>query len=51
LEDWHRWTLVGSAVVYNPVIPVRLGDKDLWIVLNFASVILFWYTVYCERRR
>jgi hypothetical protein len=50
LEDWHRWALIGSAVMYNPVIPVRLGDKDLWIVLNFASVILFWFTVYRERR-
>jgi len=44
------WALVGSAVVYNPVLPVRLGDKDVWIVLNFGSVFLFWYTVYRERR-
>jgi hypothetical protein len=49
LEAWHRWALVGSAVVYNPVLPVRLGDKDVWIVLNFASLILLWYTVYRER--
>jgi hypothetical protein len=50
LEDWHRWALIGSAVLYNPVIPVRLGDKQLWIALNVASVGLFWFTVYRERR-
>lgn len=37
LDDWHRWALIGSAVLFNPVIPVRLGDKDVWIVLNFAE--------------
>jgi hypothetical protein len=30
LEDWHRWTLGGLAVLYNPVLPIRLGDKGLW---------------------
>lgn len=32
---------MGSAVLYNPIIPVRLGDKDLWILLNFATLGLF----------
>ena len=50
LDDWHRGTLIGLAVLYNPVIPVRLRDKDLWVMLNFASVTLFWYTVYRKRR-
>ena len=43
LEDWHRWVLGGFAVLYNPVLPVRIGDKGIWEVLNVATVILFWF--------
>lgn len=27
LEDWHRWTLSGFAVLYNPILPIRIGEK------------------------
>jgi hypothetical protein len=42
LEDWHRWTLGGFAVLYNPVVPIRLGEKALWVALNVATVLFFW---------
>ena len=42
LEDWHRWTLGGFAVLYNPVLPIYLYDKGLWIIANIATVIVFW---------
>ena len=42
LENWHRWALGGFAVLYNPVVPIRIGDKDIWAFLNVATVILFW---------
>ena len=42
LVDWHQWALGASAAVYNPFIPVHLGTKDLWVLLNIATVILFW---------
>ena len=42
LEDWHRWTLGGLAVLYNPVLPIYLGEKGLWIIANIATVVLFW---------
>ena len=40
--EWQRWVLGATAVLYNPVLPVVIGDKDIWIVLNLATVLLFW---------
>lgn len=51
LEDWHRWTLGGLAVLYNPIFPVRLGEKGIWIVLNIITVVLFWMIQARQRRR
>jgi hypothetical protein len=42
LEDWQQWTLGGIAVLYNPLIPIHLGEKGLWGFLNVATVALFW---------
>lgn len=36
------WLYATLAVLYNPVLPVRLGDKDLWIVVNVVTVVIFW---------
>lgn len=42
LQPWHRWMLVGCALLYNPFFPVRLGEKTVWIVLNLLTVSVFW---------
>ena len=42
LLDWHRWVLAGFAVLYNPIFPVRLGEKVVWTLLNLATLTLFW---------
>ena len=42
LQDWQRWLLGGAAVLYNPFVPIVLGDKGLWIVLNLGTLTLFW---------
>jgi hypothetical protein len=34
----HVWFLGGLAVLYNPVLPVALGDKGLWTGVNIATV-------------
>lgn len=34
--------LVGVALLYNPIIPVQLGDKFIWTVVNAASVYLLY---------
>ena len=36
------WLLVGTAVLYNPIIPVYLGQKAVWSVVNIATLALFW---------
>jgi hypothetical protein len=40
--EWQRWLLGATAVLYNPVFPIRIGDKSIWIVLNIATVALLW---------
>lgn len=50
LEDWARWVLGGLAVLYNPVLPIRLREKGLWEVLNIATVVLFWALSAREKR-
>jgi hypothetical protein len=50
LRDWHRWTLGGFAVLYNPLLPVRLGEKNLWIILNIATAVLFWVVRFQQSR-
>jgi len=37
LRDWHGWALGGFAVLYNPLLPVRLGEKAIWVGLNIAT--------------
>src|SRR5262245_50945042 len=42
LEDWERWVLWGFVVLYNPLLPVRIGSKAVWTATNIATVVLFW---------
>lgn len=42
LQDWQRWLLGGAAILYNPFVPVELGDKEIWTVLNIGTIALFW---------
>lgn len=38
----HGWVLGGLAVLYNPLLPVALGSKSLWTVVNVATVAYLW---------
>ena len=31
----------GIAVLYNPLFPIHLGDKSIWIVVNIITAIFF----------
>jgi uncharacterized protein DUF6804 len=42
LADSERWLLGGCAVLYNPLLPIRLGEKRIWLVLNMTTLALFW---------
>jgi hypothetical protein len=36
------WAYGALAVLYNPVLPVHLGAKGLWILLNAGTLIVLW---------
>lgn len=36
------WTYGALAVLYNPVLPVHLGAKGLWILVNVGTLIVLW---------
>jgi len=42
LGNWQRWLLCGAAVLYNPVLPIELGDPGLWTLTDLGTVFLFW---------
>ena len=34
--------LIGMAILYNPVLPVHLGDKGIWAVVNLLTLVFLW---------
>ena len=36
-------TFIAFAILYNPLVPVELGDKAIWLVVNLATAILLFY--------
>lgn len=36
------WVFGFLAVLYNPIIPVHLYDKEIWIVINIVTGIIFF---------
>ena len=45
------WIYAALAVTYNPVLPLKLGNKDVWTAVNVVSLILFWSGAFTLRRR
>lgn len=48
--EWAKWIFGGLAVLYNPVLPVHLGDKEIWDVINIATVIYMWIALKVEKK-
>jgi len=42
VRDTDKWVLAGLAVLYNPLVPVELGSKPLWSIVNVGTVVYFW---------
>ena len=42
VRDGEKWVLVGLALLYNPIVPVELGSKPLWSIINVGTVAWFW---------
>lgn len=48
--EWARWIFGGLTVLYNPVLPIHLGDKDAWTVINLITIIYMWAALYFENK-
>lgn len=46
--EWAKWIFGVLAVLYNPVLPVHLSDKDLWSIINFATAVYMWVALFAE---
>lgn len=40
--DYWFWILVGIAILFNPIIPIYLGDKTLW---GFIDVLVIGFLI------
>lgn len=48
--EWTRWIFGVFAVLYNPILPVHLGEKDLWAIINLVTVVFLWIALYTEQK-
>ena len=35
------WIFVFFAILYNPIIPIHLYEKAIWIVINIITILAF----------
>ena len=38
----ERYIFVPVLVLFNPIIPVYLYDKAIWVIIDIVSGLLFW---------
>jgi len=36
------WMCGVVIVLYNPLLPVRVKEKGVWVILNFATIVQLW---------
>lgn len=51
LHEAFIWLCGIAAVIYNPLIPIRFGDKEIWILINFATLALIWAATFALSRK
>ena len=42
VRESEKWVLAGLALLYNPIVPIGLGSKVVWSIINIATVAWFW---------
>ena len=42
VREAEKWVLGGLVLLYNPIVPIGLGSKTIWSVINIATVLWFW---------
>ena len=40
-ERTSVFIFVGIVILYNPLFPIHLGDKSIWIVVNIITAFFF----------
>jgi hypothetical protein len=40
-QDFWFWTLVFIAILFNPIIPIHLGIKAVWNLIDVAVIVFF----------
>jgi len=40
-QNFWFWSLIGIAILFNPIIPVYLYDKSVWEIIDIVVVIFF----------
>ena len=35
------WLFSGVALLYNPILPIHLNDKSIWMIVNALTAVLF----------
>jgi hypothetical protein len=45
-----HFTFLGLFLIYNPIIPIHLGDQLLWIGVNIVTLVVLYYMAEdCEK--
>ena len=42
-DEVFAWVFGIAAVLYNPIIPIHLNEKELWVIVNLLTAGLFFY--------
>ena len=42
-QDVFIWVFGALAVLYNPIIPVHLYEKEIWIIVNLVTAAVFFF--------
>ena len=42
VREAEKWVLGGLALLYNPIVPIGLGSKTVWSVINIVTVVWLW---------
>jgi hypothetical protein len=40
-SSFLMWILVFCAVLFNPIVPIHLGDKGMWGVIDVVAAVIF----------
>ena len=38
-QDFYFWALVFIAVLFNPIVPIHLNEKSIWLVIDLITAI------------